>query len=152
MSALPQNVAAMLPMVLEFLEEHGFKKTAAVFKEESKAEKPMKLVDLFEANMKKRKLEQGNGAEESDDDDDDDDECAYIPALFASYLNVPFLTHDVVVAVMTTMMMMTAMMMSLQQRRPNLSRPRLPKRTIGMRACHDAYVCLKPTRCLADWT
>ena len=79
------DVAAMLPMVLEFLEEHGFKKTAAVFKEESKVEKRLKLVELFQDALKRKRGEAvpSNGAakpaaakddDDSDDDDDDDDE------------------------------------------------------------------------------
>jgi len=40
-----------LPMILEFLDENGFKKTAASFREETKVEKPPKLMELFELAM-----------------------------------------------------------------------------------------------------
>ena len=86
----------MLPMVLEFLEEHGFEKTAAVFKEERKTESKLKLTDLFSEALKRKRGEApANGAAKpaaaaakpaaaatssaAADDDDDDDECAHAP-------------------------------------------------------------------------
>ncbi|KOO29252.1 hypothetical protein Ctob_005391, partial [Chrysochromulina tobinii] len=55
MAVSAQHVSAMLPLVLEFLEEQGFKKTAAAFREETKVEKPPKLMDLFEMHMKRKR-------------------------------------------------------------------------------------------------